>query len=511
MRTTSKVKATLSLAPLLWTLALFPETPCAVSVSSGNSRHRDLKNPGVRSGAALFKGGGWGSQKLSKWKASAPLLFMDIGPPPVSCVGGSRRSKAPGRVRETGRFSSADVGGLTRRWVVPPEAVESVRTSAEVLQEQSVAGGTDQWAEFVSDLQGKIAINLGTVAVNIVLNELRRRYLNPILFKAASKVGQQLKPRLTVESWLKLAACVVLDAVGDVSEIFAFVGEATDILWAPAEFFLLKKLFGSNLVAGIGFLKEILPFTDIIPMFTISWLLQEVWPSTPLAERLGLGLRREVGEGELVEETEFLSSQNGTVTGLERLRVRGGQGEGERVQQQGRGPVVVEELLLNSQKGEMEGEKETPAALAKARERGSLRLEELKRDVSAEAWGLLAVCVFLDLIGEASSVLPFGEASDIVWAPVQGLLLRYMFQSDAVAFIGFVEELLPSTDAMPTFTLAWCLREFWPDTPINKVLKVKGRNVFFSSSNTETDEKSVNNTPFEEEGLLKFPKNEDVK
>ena len=47
-----------------------------------------------------------------------------------------------------------------------------------------------------------------------------------------------------------------------------------------------QALFQSNALAGIGFVEEILPFTDIIPTFTLSWCLATLWPTTPIAQKL---------------------------------------------------------------------------------------------------------------------------------------------------------------------------------------------------------------------------------
>ena len=49
---------------------------------------------------------------------------------------------------------------------------------------------------------------------------------------------------------------------------------------------MLKALFQSNTIAAFGFVEEILPFTDVIPTFTLSWCLATLWPTTPLAKRL---------------------------------------------------------------------------------------------------------------------------------------------------------------------------------------------------------------------------------
>lgn len=69
-------------------------------------------------------------------------------------------------------------------------------------------------------------------------------------------------------------------------------------------------------------------------------------------------------------------------------------------------------------------------------------------------WGL-----FFDAIGMLSFSIPFiGEFSDLVWAPIAGLLLKSMYKG-TVGKVGgilvFIEEALPGTDVIPTFTLTW--------------------------------------------------------
>jgi hypothetical protein len=83
-----------------------------------------------------------------------------------------------------------------------------------------------------------------------------------------------------------LALCVALDLAGDASELVPVLGEFTDIAYAPVEAALLQFLFKSNFISGFGFLEEILPFTDVVPTFSISWCLKNLWPTTPLARRL---------------------------------------------------------------------------------------------------------------------------------------------------------------------------------------------------------------------------------
>ena len=47
-------------------------------------------------------------------------------------------------------------------------------------------------------------------------------------------------------------------------------------------------MFGSNVITTIDFAKEILPFTDFIPVATLSWVLKFVYPESPLTNLLGI-------------------------------------------------------------------------------------------------------------------------------------------------------------------------------------------------------------------------------
>jgi hypothetical protein len=70
----------------------------------------------------------------------------------------------------------------------------------------------------------------------------------------------------------------------------------------------------------------------------------------------------------------------------------------------------------------------------------------------------------MDLIGLVSYAIPFlGEFSDIIWAPISGLIFFFTFGGWKGAFGGvfnFLEELLPGLDFIPTFTIAWFVRYF---------------------------------------------------
>jgi hypothetical protein len=74
----------------------------------------------------------------------------------------------------------------------------------------------------------------------------------------------------------------------------------------------------------------------------------------------------------------------------------------------------------------------------------------------------LAACIVMDLLGYASFAVPFfGEALDIIWAPVSAIIFMRMFGGAKGVFGGifnFIEELLPGLDFIPTFTIAWLLQ-----------------------------------------------------
>ncbi len=71
----------------------------------------------------------------------------------------------------------------------------------------------------------------------------------------------------------------------------------------------------------------------------------------------------------------------------------------------------------------------------------------------------LLACVLLDGVGYLSySVLGIGETVDIVWAPVAAWLNYKLFKDDAGAggsVFTFIEEALPGTDFIPSFTITW--------------------------------------------------------
>lgn len=72
----------------------------------------------------------------------------------------------------------------------------------------------------------------------------------------------------------------------------------------------------------------------------------------------------------------------------------------------------------------------------------------------------LIKCLVLDAIGMASAAMPI---IDVVWAPIAASISYKMFGEKRGKFtsvITFIEEILPVTDVIPSFTIFWFLFDF---------------------------------------------------
>ena len=72
-----------------------------------------------------------------------------------------------------------------------------------------------------------------------------------------------------------LVFCLFMDALGSATYFIPGIGEWFDLIWAPISAFIFYKSFGGRVGqvgAVINFIEEILPFTDIIPTFTLVYL-----------------------------------------------------------------------------------------------------------------------------------------------------------------------------------------------------------------------------------------------
>ncbi|HEX2846963.1 MAG TPA: hypothetical protein VHN59_10475 [Chitinophagaceae bacterium] len=74
----------------------------------------------------------------------------------------------------------------------------------------------------------------------------------------------------------------------------------------------------------------------------------------------------------------------------------------------------------------------------------------------------LLFCLLMDAAGYLTYAIPvLGELGDLFWAPVSALIFSISFGGWKGLLGGafnFVEEILPGTDFIPSFTLAWVLK-----------------------------------------------------
>ena len=71
----------------------------------------------------------------------------------------------------------------------------------------------------------------------------------------------------------------------------------------------------------------------------------------------------------------------------------------------------------------------------------------------------LFLSILFDAIGMFSFSIPMiGEFSDVIWAPLAGFLMTWMYKGSVGKVAGaitFIEEAFPFSDVIPTFTLTW--------------------------------------------------------
>lgn len=73
---------------------------------------------------------------------------------------------------------------------------------------------------------------------------------------------------------------ILYDLIGMISMTIPFIGPLIDLIWAPIAAKKMRNMYKGKegkIAAVIVFLEEILPFTDIIPTFTLMWLYTFVW------------------------------------------------------------------------------------------------------------------------------------------------------------------------------------------------------------------------------------------
>ena len=74
----------------------------------------------------------------------------------------------------------------------------------------------------------------------------------------------------------------------------------------------------------------------------------------------------------------------------------------------------------------------------------------------------LIFCILMDLVGYATYSIPvLGELGDVIWAPISSMIFMATFggwKGVLGGFGNFIEEILPETDFIPSFTIMWFIQ-----------------------------------------------------
>ena len=75
----------------------------------------------------------------------------------------------------------------------------------------------------------------------------------------------------------------------------------------------------------------------------------------------------------------------------------------------------------------------------------------------------LLFCILMDLVGYITYAIPgFGEFGDVLWAPVSAIIFFITFggfKGATGGLLNFIEELLPGTDFIPSFTIMYMMQK----------------------------------------------------
>lgn len=80
---------------------------------------------------------------------------------------------------------------------------------------------------------------------------------------------------------------LLFDGMGMLSFAVPFLGDFSDVIWAPISAWLMIKLYKGKIgkAAGlVSFVEEIIPGLDVIPTFTIMWLYTYVFKKSKFSK-----------------------------------------------------------------------------------------------------------------------------------------------------------------------------------------------------------------------------------
>ena len=91
------------------------------------------------------------------------------------------------------------------------------------------------------------------------------------------------------EKYKILRTGIIYDLIGMLTMLIPVVGPFLDIIWAPIAAKKMSTMYKGNegkIASAIVFLEEVLPFTDVVPTFTLMWLYTFVWKKQPTPQTI---------------------------------------------------------------------------------------------------------------------------------------------------------------------------------------------------------------------------------
>lgn len=94
-----------------------------------------------------------------------------------------------------------------------------------------------------------------------------------------------------------------------------------------------------------------------------------------------------------------------------------------------------------------------------------------------EKYRLLRKSILFDIIGMATMAIPVvGPFLDLLWAPFAAKIMAKMYKGTdgkIASVLVFLEEVLPITDVVPTFTLMWLYTFVWKKQPTPQTIEIR--------------------------------------
>lgn len=88
-----------------------------------------------------------------------------------------------------------------------------------------------------------------------------------------------------------------------------------------------------------------------------------------------------------------------------------------------------------------------------------IRNEDITQKFEEKKRTDLIASLAIDALGMATFIIPaLGEMADVVIAPIISILIYAVHRTTFGAIAGFVEEIIPFTDVIPTATIIWAYR-----------------------------------------------------